>query len=309
MSRVVVASSPTFGRYSDAPVELLRSAGCEVRFIARDDRPALAAALRDASAWITGFEPVGAATLDDAPHIRVVAKCGAGMDNFDHDYLHGRGIAWVNVPGGNSGAVAEYTLGQLIALARGVAANDRSVRNGVWRPVVGQGLDGRTLGVVGFGAIGRRVAALARAFGMNVLVTDPAVDAAVLADTAAAAVPLDELLRRSDAVSLHVPLVDSTRHLIGADELATMRPQALLVNDSRGGTVDEVALVAALRAGTIAGAALDATAREPLPADSPLLDAPNLLLSPHTAGYSDTALATVTMRCAESLLAALDGDR
>jgi len=153
MSRVVVASSPTFGRYSDAPVELLRSAGCEVRFIARDDRPALAAALRDASAWITGFEPVGAATLDDAPHIRVVAKCGAGMDNFDHDYLHGRGIAWVNVPGGNSGAVAEYTLGQLIALARGVAANDRSVRNGVWRPVVGQGLDGRTLGVVGFGAI------------------------------------------------------------------------------------------------------------------------------------------------------------
>ena len=309
MSRVVVASSPTFGRYSDAPVELLRSAGCEVRFIARDDRPALAAALRDASAWITGFEPVGAATLDDAPHIRVVAKCGAGMDNFDHDYLHGSGIAWVNVPGGNSGAVAEYTLGQLIALARGVAANDRSVRNGVWRPVVGQGLDGRTLGVVGFGAIGRRVAALARAFGMNVLVTDPAVDAAVLAETAAAAVPLDELLRRSDAVSLHVPLVDSTRHLIGADELATMRPQALLVNDSRGGTVDEVALVAALRAGTIAGAALDATAREPLPADSPLLDAPNLLLSPHTAGYSDTALATVTMRCAESLLAALDGGR
>jgi phosphoglycerate dehydrogenase-like enzyme len=303
---VVVTSSPTFGQYSAAPVELLRDAGYEVRFVARDDRSGLLEALRDAAAWITGFEPVSAETLAAAPDIRVVGKCGAGMDNFDFDYLTSRGIGWVNVPGGNSGAVAEYTIGQLLALTRGIAANDRLVREGAWRPVVGRGLDGATLGVVGFGAIGRSVAALARAFGMSVLITDPAADPAAVAAVDGRAVPLEELLGAADAVSLHIPLVEATRHLIGAAELAAMKPTAYLINASRGGTVDEVALAHALREGQLAGAALDVAEQEPLPAESPLREVPNLLLSPHTAGYSDVALAIVTMSCAESLLAALE---
>lgn len=306
MTPSVVASSVTFGRFSDEPTQRLRDAGYQVVFIDRDDRPGLLVALRDASAWIVGFEPVGVETLSDAPNVRVVAKCGAGMDNFDFDYLRSREIAWTNVPGGNSGAVAEYTIGQLLAVARGVASNDRLVRSGGWRAVVGRGLDGATLGIVGFGAIGKRVGLLARALGMNVLVTDPVIDPVALEAVGARVVSLPELLAAADAVTLHVPLADDTRGLIGARELALMRPTAFLVNSARGGIVDENALVAALADGAIAGAALDVVEQEPLPGDSPLLGASNLLLSPHTAGYSDTALAVVTMHCAEGLLAALD---
>lgn len=309
MSRVVVTSSPSFGRYSEEPIEVLHQAGCQLRFVPPGDLPALHTALAEASGWITGFEPVGAATLDDAPNIRVVAKCGAGMDNFDHDYLRRRGIAAVSVPGGNAAAVAEYTMGQLIALARGTVSNDHSVRSGIWGPMVGRGLDGLTLGIVGFGAIGRRLGTLARAFGLTVIVSDPVVDGGAAAACGADVVSLPDLLARADVVTLHVPLTASTRYLIGAPEIELMRPGALLINNSRGGVVDESALIAALRSGRLGGAALDALESEPLPVGSPLLGVTNLLLSPHTAGYSDSALATVTLRCAAALIQALDGDR
>ncbi len=304
----MVASSVTFGRYSEEPVQRLREAGYEVRLVERDDRPALLAALADAEAWVAGFEPVGAETLAAAPGIRVVAKCGVGLDTFDFDYLRSRGISWCNVPGGNSGAVAEYAIGQLLALARGVATNDGLVRGGGWRPVVGRGLDSRTLGIVGFGNIGKRVGRLARAFGMRIVVTDPVIDEALLADLGARAVPLPQLLGEADAVTLHVPLAPDTHHLIGEAELAAMRPEACLINAARGGVVDEVALVDALHSGAIAAAALDVSEIEPLPVDSALRSAPNLLLSPHTAGYSDTALAEVTRQCARNVLTALRGD-
>ncbi|MEU7631221.1 phosphoglycerate dehydrogenase [Nocardia sp. NPDC049220] len=305
MTWTVVSSSPSFGRYSDEPVDLLRASGCRVLLVPRGDRAALLESLRAADAWIPGFESVDADTIGAASELRVVAKCGAGMDNFDLSYLAERGITAVNVPGGNSDAVAEYAIGQLLALSRGIAANDQSVRAGRWGPVVGTGLSGRTLGVVGFGRIGQRVAALATAFGMRVTAADPALDTDALRALGATPCALPELFRTSDAVSLHVPLVDATRDLVGAQELALLGPRGMLVNCSRGGVVDESALVDALIAGRIAGAALDVFAQEPLPAESPLFCAPNLLLSSHTAGYSDTALATVTRQCAQNVLAAL----
>ena len=305
-ARTVVSSSPSFGRYSQEPVELLRAAGCQVRLLERGDTAALLAALPEADAWITGFEPVDASTLSEATRLKVVAKCGAGMDNFDMAYLAGRGIGTVNVPGGNAGAVAEYTIAQVLALARGVVVNDAGVRAGRWAPTIGMSLQGRTLGVVGFGAIGREVGRLAAALGMQVVVADPVVDPAAVQAAGATRVGLEDLLRSADVVTLHVPLGEGTRHLVGPAELAAMPDHALLVNNSRGGVVDEVAVAAALHAGTLGGAALDVFEREPLPADDPLRDAPRLLLSSHTAGYSDAALALVTRRCAEQLLAALD---
>lgn len=307
VSWTVVSTSPSFGHYSQEPLIRLREAGCEVVLLPAGDRAALLDALRGADAWIAGFEPVGAETLVGAADLQVVAKCGAGMDNFDHSYLGRRGIAAVNVPGANSDAVAEYALGQLLALARGVAANDRSVRDGRWGPVVGTGLAGRTLGLVGLGRIGRRVADLARAFGMQVTAHDPGLtDIAV---RAAGAVPgsLPNVLRAADAVSLHVPLTEGTRDLVGPAELDLIGPRAFLVNCSRGGIVNETALVQALVEERIAGAALDVFVTEPLPPDSPLRGAPRLLLSAHTAGYSDTALAAVTLQCAENVLAVLEG--
>jgi phosphoglycerate dehydrogenase-like enzyme len=301
----VVSSSPSFGRYSDEPVQLLQDAGLTVELVERGDTERLRVALRTADAWIAGFEPVDSTTLTDAPELKVAAKCGAGLDNFDLDYLRERGIAVVSVPGGNSAAVAEYAMAQVLALARGVAANDAAVRTGAWKPNVGMGLAGRTLGIVGFGAIGRRLAQLATAFDMRLIVADPFLNAASGAAEGVQVVELPALLATADVVSLHVPLSDATRHLIGEAELAQMQPHALLVNDSRGGIVDEQALARALAAGTIAGAAVDVFADEPAPPDLPLLSAPNLLVSPHTAGYSDSALATVTLTCARSILEAL----
>lgn len=301
----VVSTSPSFGRHSEAPLERLRAAGCEVRLLPRDDRAALREALGEADAWIAGFEPVGAETLDLASRMRVVAKCGAGMDNFDRTYLESRSIATVNVPGGNSGAVAEWTLLQLLTLARRSDEADRAVRAGEWSPVVGAGLDGRTLGVVGFGRIGRRVADLARAFGMRVLAHDPGLDPGAVRELGASPAGLAELFDGADDVSLHVPLLETTRGLVSREQLDLLGPAGHLVSCSRGGVVAEDDLVAALHEGRIAGAALDVFATEPLPGDSPLRSAPRLLLSPHTAGYSDTALAAVTLQCADNVLAAL----
>lgn len=305
MTWTVVSTSPSFGRTSAAPVERLRAAGCEVRLLPRDDRGALLEALVDADAWIAGFEPVAEETLGAAPHVSVVAKCGAGTDNFDRAYLERRGIRAVNVPGGNSGAVAEWAFAQLLTLARRPDEADRDVREGRWGPVVGAGLDGRTLGIVGMGRIGRRVADLARAFGMRVVAHDPGLGASEVEALGALPVALPELFERADDVSLHVPLVESTRGLVGAHELDLLGAAGHLVSCSRGGVVEEDALVAALHEGRIAGAALDVFAIEPLPQDSSLRGAPRLLLSPHTAGYSDTALARVTMQCADNLLDAL----
>ena len=306
MTWTVLSSSPSFGRYPGAPLDLLRKAGCDVTLLPGGDRAALDAALPTADAWIAGFEPVDASTLEGLADIRVVAKCGAGLDNYDLDYLGGRGIATVSVPGGNCGAVAEYAIGQLLALSLGVAANDRSLRDGQWGPRVGRGLDGRTLAVVGFGRIGQRVAALASVFGMRVTATDPVMDDETVRAHGAEPTTLDDLPRGADAVSLAVPLKKGTRHLIGARELGLLPTHAVLVNCSRGGVVDEAALVEALTGGGADCAALDVFAQEPLPAGSPLLAAPNLLLSSHTAGYSDTALAAVTLECATKVLAALE---
>lgn len=301
----VISSSPSFGRYSDEPLGVLEAGKCTVQLIERGDDKTLAESLRTAHAWIAGFEPVDESTLAQAEEIRVVAKCGAGLDNFDLDYLKARGIAVVSVPGGNSMAVAEYAIAQMLSLARGTVVNDTAVRTGAWKPNVGMGLGGRTLGIVGYGAIGRSLATLGAAFAMRVIVADPFLDVAVAGAEGIEVVGLETLLAEADFVSLHVPLSDDTRHMFGAAEFARMKPNAYLVNDSRGGIVDEDALRAALVSGAIAGAAMDVFETEPLPTDSPLLGAPNLIVSPHTAGYSDTALSAVTLSCANSVLEAL----
>lgn len=308
----VLSTSPSFGSGASEPLDLLRAAGCEV-----DVAPGLADqplrdALAGADAWIAGFESVGAATLADSPRVRVVAKNGAGTDNFDHEWLAARGVAVRNVPGGNADAVAEYTIGQLLALARGIVANDSSVREGHWGPVVGTGLGGRRLGVLGLGRVGRRVTALATAFGMQVHAHDPGLDDAAVREAGAIPSDVDELFAEADAIAVHVPLTDATRGLVDARRLALLGVSGYLVDCSRGGVVDEEALVSALSSGRLAGAALDVFATEPLPSDSPLRDVPRLVLSPHTAGYSDTALAAISLQCAHNVLEELrraEGER
>ena len=248
------------------------------------DRAAYVEAARGSALLVTEIEVVDQAVLDALPEVRLVATARGGPVNVDLDACAARGIPVVFTPARNADSVADFVLGALLSLTRGISAAERHLRAHGWLvdgelPYLhfrGRELSTLTLGVVGYGAIGRRVAQRARdGFGMDVVFTDPAVDGGL---------PLEELLDSSDVVSLHCPRSPSTRGLLDGAALARMRPGALLVNTAGGGIVDEDALVSALVDGRLGGAALDVFATEPLPPGSPLLDAPNLLLTPHLAG-------------------------
>lgn len=245
-------------------------------------------------------DAVDAAFLDAAgPQLRVVAQFGVGYDNVDLAAAAGRGVLVTNTPDVLTPAVAELTLGLVIALLRRIAEGDRLVRReDEWgfEPtfMLGRALSGRTLGLVGYGRIGREVARLGEAHGMRILFTR----------RRGGGVPLAELLAEADVVSIHTPLTDETRHLIAARELEAMRPGAVLVNTSRGAVVDEAALVAALREGRIAGAALDVFEREPeVPAE--LLELENVVLTPHVGSATVEAREAMGMLCLEALRAVL----
>jgi len=220
--------------------------------------------------------------LAAAPALQVVGRLGAGLDNVDAEALRERGIALVHGRGLNARAVAEYALGAAIVLVRRLTEADRQVRAGQWRRHVGLELRGQRLGVVGLGATGAELCRLGLALGMDVIGHDPFLAPPELVGAA----PLEELLRRSLVVSLHVPLVPATRKLIGGAQLALMPRGAILINAARGGVVDEVALADALRSGALGGAALDVRAKEPPSSDDPLRALDNVLLTPHLAGLT-----------------------
>jgi D-3-phosphoglycerate dehydrogenase len=249
--------------------------------------------------------------LEGAPHLKVVGRAGVGVDNIDLAAATERGVAVLNAPAGNTVSAAELTLALLLAAARRVVAADRSVRAGSWArgTFKGSELRGKTLGLIGCGRIGSEVARRARAFGMGVLVHDPFLPEERVRELDARAVELDELLVEAHVVSLHVPLTERTRGLMDARRLARLREGAYLVNASRGGVVDEAALAEALVEGRLGGAALDVFEREPLPPDSPLRSAPNLVLTPHLGASTEEAQERVAEEVAEGLrLVLAEGD-
>jgi D-3-phosphoglycerate dehydrogenase len=232
---------------------------------------------------------------------RAVVRYGVGLDNVDVDAAQELGIAVGNVPEYGHEEISNHAIALLLALARKLPAFDAAVRSGgtdIPAPQSVRRLSHSTLGLVGLGRIGRRVAEKARAFGLTVVAHDPY----ARADAGVELLELNELLERADVLSLHVPLTPETRHMIGARELALLRPGAFVINIGRGGLLDEDALVEALRSGHVAGAALDVTEIEPLPADSPLLDVPNVILTPHVAWVSDVALEDLKRLTAEAAL-------
>jgi D-3-phosphoglycerate dehydrogenase len=282
---------------AEARVELRELAGHEP-----DDVVAAAEGADGIFVYHARFPRETIARLDG---VRVLARCGAGYDNIDVAAARARGIEVVYVPDYGVDDVADHALALLLACARRVAQSDRAVRSGEW-PSYGElgpmhRLRGRTLGVIGYGHIGRNLAAKARALGLLVLVHDPYV--------AEESVALAELLRASDLVSLHVPLNDATRQMIGREELALMKPTAILVNTARGGVVDTDALVAAIAAGSLAGAGLDVFEQAPLPDDHPLRSLDNVVLTPHSAAYAEEALAEVRKRPLADALRVLRGER
>ena len=251
---------------------------------------------------------VDAQAIAAGSRLRVVGRAGVGVDNIDVNAATAAGVAVVNAPTANTIAAAELTVGLIYALARNVPQADASLRRGEWRRAdfVGTELRGKTLGIIGLGKIGMAVADRARAMEMKILGSDPFVDTATAAARAIELVDVKELLQRADFVTVHVPLNDATRRLIDADALTLMKPDARLINVARGGVVDESALAAALRDGRLAGAAIDVYEQEP-PTVSPLLDAPNTVLTPHLGASTREAQQKAGVEVAEQVLDVLAG--
>ena len=307
----VLVASRSFGRNCPEVLDAMREAGCV--FLPNDLERApteeeLIARIGDAQVLISGTEPVTARVLDAAPSLKVISKHGVGYENVDLDAARSRGIPVAIAGGAISDSVADMALALLLALARQVPQGDASVHAGQWKRFVGPELRGKTLGIVGLGQIGKGVARRAKGFGLSLLATDAYPDEAFAASWGVEYVLLEDLLRRSDFVSLHAPVTPETRGLIGAARLALMKPSALLINTARGELVDEAALYEALRAGRLGGAATDVFVHEP-PGDSPLLTLPNFLATPHSAGQTPEGLRRMGEITAENVLRVLRGQK
>lgn len=252
---------------------------------------------------------VTAEVIEAGARLRVIGRAGTGVDNINVDAATRRGIIVVNAPASNNVAVAELTIGLLVGLARQIPQAHGSLQSGKWERTkfVGWEVRGKTLGLVGLGRIGSEVATRARGMEMHVLAYDPVVSFDRAEQLGVELVTMDELLARSDVLSLHVPLVDATRNLLDAAQIAKMKRGAYLINASRGGVVDEPALLAALESGQLGGAALDVFSEEPLPADNPLLRHPKIITVPHIGASTAEAQTSAGTEMAEGVAAALAG--
>jgi glyoxylate reductase len=258
--------------------------------------------------------PVTEALLDQCPRLRVVSNMAVGVDNIDLAACTRRGISVGNTPGVLTAGTADLAMALLLSIARRLGEASSDARQGrwvTWSPTgwLGADLDGAVLGIVGFGKIGQAVARRAQGFGLRLLYSDPGDHPELDAALGAQRVPLEQLLAESDFVSLHVPLTPATRGLIDAQALQQMKPGAHLINTARGPVVDTEALVAALQKGWIAGAALDVTDPEPLPASHPLYSLPNCLITPHIGSATTNTRRRMAELAVENLLAGLSGQR
>ena len=268
----------------DVTIYTERGANDEAELIRRIDKADVVVSLR-------AYSRFSRRVIDACPSLRMISIWGTGTDNVDHDACRDRGIVVTNTPGVNANSVAEQTMALMLAVARQIPAMDRGTRAGEWPRAMLVQLEGKTLGVLGLGAIGQRVATLAMAFGMRVLANAWRGDDGRAGSTGAKYVELDELLRESDFVSLHLRLNPETNGLLSRERLALMKPSAFLINTARGALVDQAALVDALRNGRLAGAGLDVFQQEPILATDPLLALPNVVVTPHNAGTTEEVIA------------------
>ncbi len=248
--------------------------------------------------------------LEASSKLKVIGRIGIGMDQVDVAAANARGVCVVNAAGAQDAAVADHAFALILNLARNVIRGDAAVRNGRWsapQMFMGQSLAGRTLGIVGFGAIGRQLAKRAIAFGMTTFAYDPYLSDDEINDTGALSADLDKILIASDYVSVHTPLTSETHHIIGAEQLSAMSSDAFLINTSRGSVIDEAALIDALRDKQIAGAGLDVFEEEPLSHESPLIEMDNVVLTPHIGGWTFEAQRKTQMSVIEDVARVLEG--
>lgn len=309
--RVFVSRMLPGGDAPGSPLATLR-ARVDVDVWEADDPPPLES-LRSRAAPCDGLltvltERVDSALLDAAPRVRIVANMAVGYDNIDVPACTARGVLVTNTPGVLTEATADMAWALLLAAARRLPEGERAVRGGEWGPwhpmwLLGHRVSGATLGIVGPGRIGRAVAERARGFGMTVLYSGHR----PVPDFPGAFTPLDDLLARAEYVSMHVPLTPETARMCDPTFFVRMRPDAIFVNTTRGGVVDQAALAEALRSGQIAGAGIDVMTPEPIPVDDPLLSAPHLVVAPHLGSATLETRTAMAGLAVEGLFAGLDG--
>ena len=309
MSRDVVVTWPVYDVDGETTGSLLKQAGLNIRLHPRTSNrtpAALAEILDDSVAVIASTDPFDASVFDACPNLKVIARTGVGVDAIDVSAATKAGVVVATTPGANEEAVADHALAMILTLQRRIGENDAAIRDGRWDRagnLTPSDLYGATVGLIGSGVIGRAVIRRLLAFGTEVLVYDPFLDSA---PTGTELVDLPTLLSRSDVITVHAPLTDGTRGLLGAEEFAAMKPGSFVVNVSRGGILNEHALAESIRSGHLAGAGLDTFEREPI-GDSPLLEFPTVLMSPHIAGLSHRSITAMTEQATQSVLDVLDG--
>jgi D-3-phosphoglycerate dehydrogenase / 2-oxoglutarate reductase len=297
----------------DAEERVLRPLGIRLEVLNGADRATVRSALGRADAVINQFAPVDADLIATMPRCLVIVRYGVGYDTIDVAAATQAGICVANVPDYGTQEVALHAIALLLAVHRRLLSYDGALRQGRWLkgaqvvPPIPR-IKGLTLGIVGFGRIGRAVAAHAESLGLHRLTYDPYVSRSSAMDVGAILVDYTTLLRQSDFITFHTPLSPETRHLLGQREIAQMKPSAVVINTSRGAVVDTVALARALQEGRLAGAGIDVFEQEPLKANHPLRMTPNTVLTPHVAWYSEEATQTLKRRVAEEVARVAQGE-
>jgi D-3-phosphoglycerate dehydrogenase len=312
MTYKILSTSPTFGYYASEPVDYLKSHGCTIELTPQTKKLSeeeIIQKVTDLDAMIVGIEKITEKVITAAQKLKIISKHGAGVDNIDVKAASSKGIIVTSAPGANSDAVADLTIGLFLAVARKIPFADRSIRDGAWPRVVGVQLNGKVLGIIGLGQVGKKVARRALGFDMRVLTYDVIKDEEFSRTHGITYVSLDEVFSQSDYISIHIPLTPSTQHLIGEKELGMMKKDTILVNISRGNIVEEEALYQALKTGRIRGAALDVFAQEPAAKANPLLALDNFIATPHMGGYTHEALRETGMICVRDIVSMLEGKR
>jgi len=287
-------------------IKMLKKGGGVVKFIPTPSKEELIEECKDADALIVGIAEVTEELIKQSNKLKIIARHGIGYDNIDVKTATEEGIFVTNTPGVNIQSVAEFTFGLILSLVRNIASADVNMKSGGWRKkdYWGIELEEKTIGIIGFGKIGRRVGILAKCFGMKVLAYDPYISEEKISKVGAKKVNIENLLANSDIISLHVPLTGETDGLIGEREISLMKKEAYLINVSRGKIVQEKALYKALVDKQIAGAALDVFSEEP-PVDYSLIKLPNVVATPHIAAWTETARKRMALTAAEQVIMAL----
>ena len=307
----VLITSRSFGKIGDTAQRILEDGGVEIiNKSVGFDQAEFERIIPEFDALIIGAHEFEEKDMERCPDLKIICKHGVGLNNIHLEKAKELGIAVTNAPGTNSNAVADLTLGLMLSVARKISHSSALVKEGVWKSHIGEDVCNKTVGLLGFGAIARKVANRVRGFDMQVLTYDPYVKE--LPEEYRSFVKLcslEEVISGCDFLSVHLPLTEETRNMISAREMKMMKQGSYIINTARGGIVNENDLYEALKSGHLNGAAMDVVESEPMTTDHPLLSLPNVVVTPHIGMYSKEAISAVSEICARNVVACLHGEK